>query len=551
MSGGELPVSQGFVSHGEPQVIPATRMMNIEFPGVVKNHSKALTMLGGSEWVMKAFKGETTVTKLSFRPGSAKSHHTCGDMHRCTGLLIKMRYKRKSKKIETQLRGVIRRCMKFKGLSDFQYLPPEKLTTQAIKDFPALMTFVRKATEGKDAKDTQPLHITPLLFSKNDSPFDYGFKSNPYSRQAIINMPDGTVKHDRVLTRGSSSSVLVHRAWLDTTVPTDAPPKAIEILRKNATAMEVMPKIYELFKKRPVWSKTSLSLALSPVGRDLSHLLRVVLPPVCFTYASGPYRNLYIRYGYNVRSPPKEGETHPVCFELMDLRLGRLATKHNIERSSFTIESLDVAAPMRGTHISSQARPAWPTSSDPINWNRLPLSWTNLFKLMTIGGPLSATATKVPMKPRTLFIQYIDIQDPTLLMQIQKNSLKEARTKDKDTAWLLPSKTKALRAKLQAKYQLWLDTTDENAIDESAVPTGLPTFKNALPDHYGDEKAVDNTDDTDAPTAENPDSSAAEPLDQTPAPQEPFDQPFDSFAEAAPFENTYEEEEEEDDLGFG
>ncbi|KAJ9467528.1 General transcription factor 3C polypeptide 5 [Diplonema papillatum] len=465
-----------FVGRGATQNVPNTAFSMLEFPGDVRNPKRAIQMLGGATWLTKAMAGEMRLTRLTFR---ARGYPAFGDVHNTCSMLLRVKTRRKRNgdllDIQTSLRGVIKKTMRFSGLADYQWLPPPGLARHNVHDLPHLLSFVKSATSGGDSG--QPLHLSPLLFSRYDKPFDYQFKNNPYSRRAILHLPNGEVVHDRVLTRKVITATLIHKTWLDTTVPTEPPQEAILNVRRNSYALHLLPKVRELFEKRPVWSRTALSLVLSPLARDISHLLRLLLPPVSYTYSTGPYRCLYIRLGYNVREPPKEGEIHPVCYELIDIRLGRLTALRALE---YRPQSLDFGVPRRMGR-EQPPRPAWPTADDPLFWDRIPLSWSALFDLMAIGGVPRVHQLGKPLISKvkafaTLFMQYIDIKDPSLLMQVQKMSNDTCRSDTPDSAWLGADKVKILRNVLQDKYGQWLASLNQPgnelraAIDASVGP---------------------------------------------------------------------------------
>ena len=465
-----------FIEAGETQLIPNRRMLLVEFPGQVNNPNKLVELIGGEHHLKHAYVGNSRFTSLQFRK-CPTAHPTAGEMRKVTGLVIRVRTKRKADeptKLSYQVNGIIERQLNYDRLVDFQYLPPENFVpiTHAIGAGADVMkNLLGKSNDGTDP----PLYLAPKIFCQVDIPFEYAYRQNPQSRRAELRMVDGSKKHVRISSIARSSESVLTVNWIENNVPTGPPPGAIEYLRRSPHHVMLFPKIQECFKKRPVWSRTALSLALSPVGKDLAHLLRILLPTVSFQYKSGPYRKLYIKFGYNVRVPPQEGEVHPALYQIVDLRLGRLSNLKTVSAGPIKLEFSEKRRP--GLAING-LRFAWPDPSDPIYWERLPLQWIALFKLMTTGGPPTAKQTtqgaaSSTYRARSLFMQYCDISDASLLLEVQKMASKKAIVSE-GTCWIASAKVNLVRSKIQAKYQNWLDirrSADNKDINASLMNT--------------------------------------------------------------------------------
>lgn len=115
-------------------------LINIEYPGIVKNVDKMLETLGGKESLENTFSQANSRLELFFRPKDIYSHSTLGDRVNTHNLLVKCTKRttvdsegKVTVVYESQIVGIIKTCYQFKGLADFQYLPLQPVKpTQGI-----------------------------------------------------------------------------------------------------------------------------------------------------------------------------------------------------------------------------------------------------------------------------------------------------------------------------------------------------------------------------------------------------------------------------------
>eukprot|EP01062_Namystynia_karyoxenos_P006433 TRINITY_DN1224_c0_g1_i1.p1 TRINITY_DN1224_c0_g1~~TRINITY_DN1224_c0_g1_i1.p1 ORF type:complete len:703 (+),score=219.55 TRINITY_DN1224_c0_g1_i1:95-2110(+) len=482
---------------GRPARIPNTSLLLVEFPGHVRNtpesRQTALEMLGGSSALAAAYTGEEQHPRMCFRPLSAWPRPTFGKASNSAHLYVSVRVRTKRAaikrarmvqdgpdgpalkhaRITTKLLGVVRRTLRFRNLCDFQWVPPRGLAlpVPGHGDLAPLMDFVNRAATGGDTSlrhvPVQPLFLPPKLFSRCDTPQDYNYQDNPNSALVRVTHPDGQEDVQRVSSAQPVQSKLVKKDWTDEDIPSGPDPQAVEALERHPRAHSAFQKLQELFRRRPIWSRTALSLLLSPTGHDISHLLRLILPCVSFTYTTGPYRQLYVRFGYNPRAWRRpqgmEGdaeaaaraqgdEMHPALLELMDLRLGRLSLLKELQ---YVPQTMDRGTPMR-VHGPGSSRKAWPAASDPVFWDRIPLNWERLFELYSSGGPQGPSRVQpAQQKPGTIFMQYADCEDQDFRRRVVQCASPECAPGNKNVGWLSAEKTKLLRRELQEKYRGW------------------------------------------------------------------------------------------------
>eukprot|EP01065_Artemidia_motanka_P050845 TRINITY_DN878_c1_g3_i1.p1 TRINITY_DN878_c1_g3~~TRINITY_DN878_c1_g3_i1.p1 ORF type:complete len:648 (+),score=134.06 TRINITY_DN878_c1_g3_i1:128-2071(+) len=506
----EGPAAAGVeVDAGRDARIPVAGLMLVEFPGMIRDNpasqQKALDMLGGGGAAAAAYSGDDALPRLLFRDPQSRPQPTFGKVSSTSHLHVRVRVRTKKSaikrareetesvplknaRITTRLLGVVRKTLKFRNLCDLQYVPPPGLVlpVPGTDDITPLREFVTAATSGGDAlrnMPVQPLFLPPKLWSRVDVPQDYGYQDNPASTLVKEIDQDGNeVSCQRVISSTYSAPNLIKKDWQDLSVPTGPTNLAKQAVRPGSRAESCLPKLHEMFRRRPVWSRTSITTVLCPESADVAHLLRLVLPVVAYTYTTGPYRQLYLRFGYDPRKwtlnvKPGQSEEaallesasfeaqgddiHPALLSLMDLRLGRLQSLREVR---YTPQRIDKGTPLRVAGPTRMGK-RWPKPDDPLNWDRLPLSFEKLFWLY------SSTPGRSGMLPRlgTIFMQYVDLEDMGLRKKVVESALKKL---PRGASWLPDEKVKSLRRDIQAKYREFHNTLQQRSREESRSTGG-------------------------------------------------------------------------------
>ncbi|KAG2393474.1 hypothetical protein C9374_007005 [Naegleria lovaniensis] len=281
---------------------------------------------------------------------------------------------------QLQVLGIITKTVNFKGLSDFQYIQPkyvdlnqsmdEDQTTRdsssnnfssSIMDdedgdiemqheekiassVPSTQTpftlemiaSLQHPHTGKGTKTQKSmLDLPPPIFSRFDMPMDYAFKQNPSTEIVPIVSNDGTSKKYKRLLK-PSKQYMPHCVEInfDDEVPT-VPPEEILTAKDKDLYKDVEKRVRFLFgcpsddqedptelahitdksrNIRPIWSKSAISSKFE--SRKDKWKLRMVLPRVAYHYKNGPWRMLWVRYGYD----PKK-DVSASYYQLLDFRV--------------------------------------------------------------------------------------------------------------------------------------------------------------------------------------------------------------------------------------
>ena len=75
---------------------------------------------------------------------------------------------------------------------------------------------------------------------------------------------------------------------------------ALNQIKLKFIDQERLASVRERFSVRPVWSKNALT-ALTSIPADR---LKLILPAVSYYFTTGPWRNQWIRFGYDPRVEP-------------------------------------------------------------------------------------------------------------------------------------------------------------------------------------------------------------------------------------------------------
>ena len=71
--------------------------------------------------------------------------------------------------------------------------------------------------------------------------------------------------------------------------------------------------VQNMFKNdRPIWSKN----AIHAITRIASDRLKFILPALAYYYTTGPWRNQWVRFGYDPRKEPEAG-----MYQTLDYRV--------------------------------------------------------------------------------------------------------------------------------------------------------------------------------------------------------------------------------------
>ncbi|KAI9093011.1 RNA polymerase III transcription factor IIIC subunit-domain-containing protein [Phlyctochytrium arcticum] len=289
--------------------LPEDSFHVVEYPGYIKNVDKAMKNLGGMGGVEKAFAGELSVLELRYRPDDPFSHPISGEIINTANVLLKVTRK-KDRKItqrstKTEVMGLVTKTGRFRALADYQWVPDRNDPMVKLRYDMHTMNVegVENYRWGDDS--ASPVsgdlrQMPPPSFSRLEWPLNYGYRQNPsVTRQTEIRLVNRYQK--------TKANVAVFDESMGS-VPTEPPP--------GVTAKDLPPDALtataELFARRPIWNRVAFKNNLPPAHRAR---VKRLLPLYAYVISKGPWRDLWVRYGYDPRS-----DIEARLLQIMDVR---------------------------------------------------------------------------------------------------------------------------------------------------------------------------------------------------------------------------------------
>eukprot|EP00667_Euglena_gracilis_P006967 EG_transcript_7030 len=479
--------------------IPSQTFTCVEFPGYYKEANGVIASFGGMQEIEKSRNTVGRMLPYYFRPQDPLSHPIFGDKTPTRNLLVRVTKRRRPAtalaetsphapelplgpsgtnaesapamgvfaaqansssssssssqtsrwSYDVECLGVAETTVRFHGLADFQFLPPEGYDPKKYQFFAGLGLQLGEskvqphATEANHDEDdemetqaAEPLHIPPPVFSRWDLPRLYQFRQNPNSKL----VSDSFGRRKMTLKK---SRVAVPRKFGSDPTPCGPPEELVRQvgLDPQPEVQKVLSRLRELFDYRPVWSSWMLSLFfLKTERRHLKRLLHVV----SYIFFNGAYRGLYIKYGFDPRITPT------ACrYQVMEVRLTG-AMKERLQVGKFAevsqhhsfypyrltekFRALSEQSPgreARGVEISSPAE--------------LPLAPSLLFDLA-----IPRCSARGPSQ--SLYLQWADLADETVQRTMEKPELEEHHPIH---GWFTKQTLERLRSRVRQLMELW------------------------------------------------------------------------------------------------
>ncbi|KFM75833.1 General transcription factor 3C polypeptide 5, partial [Stegodyphus mimosarum] len=298
------------------------QLIAVDYPGTVLNVENMEKTLGGKKEMVSVFKSPPKRLDLKFRPNDPYCKSAHGDLFNTTNILMKVvkRTRKKPKngisnpdvQFNIEFLGVASSTYQFKSLADFQVLPVTfDKNKQAFKSLiPDIVpTELHPASWLEQEVD---FFIPPLLYSRFDFPqngyIDIQAKT-PRHPETKVELPPNIIGRSRKRRAGYAVFTTFESAD-----PCDEPqPEALEQLQIYPLELEVQKRLQVLFNnERPIWTRNALlSLLKCDRGR-----LKHALPCTAYYFTNGPWRALWVKFGYNPRKDPASK-----IYQIMDLRI--------------------------------------------------------------------------------------------------------------------------------------------------------------------------------------------------------------------------------------
>ncbi|RDX53075.1 hypothetical protein OH76DRAFT_1453987 [Lentinus brumalis] len=336
--------------------LASTHFYSVEYPGFVQPASAPLAIerLGGQQAIDTAFRRATgrdrveSLLELRLRPGNPYAHPVSGEVVPTSNIVLKV-VKRKRRRKEgslddgsigeytVQAVGVIPKTARFRSMADFQYqpemsdpvaqlrssmdtmdvdgilryhIPPEKEDYTVVEADPAAMDIdpqllgVDDVPAGAVRTRSNLRLFPPPLFSRQGIPQNYNYKANTASVETIVVDDDTGEEKKRLINRMRWKGFgPISVSYAEKTVP-DKPSATVEEQRGQADK-KILGRLEELFQERPIWTRAAIFNQFQPLQvRDIINS-KYLLPLVSYVFEDGPWRDTYVRLGYDPRQDPE------------------------------------------------------------------------------------------------------------------------------------------------------------------------------------------------------------------------------------------------------
>ncbi|XP_061055688.1 general transcription factor 3C polypeptide 5 isoform X5 [Eubalaena glacialis] len=321
-------------------------------------------------------------------------------------------------------------------MSDFQYLA---VHTEAGGRHMSMYSKVLMLKPEKESFFHQelPLYIPPPIFSRLDTPVDYSYRPETQHREGYNNP---SVSGESLI--GLSRARRPHNAIFVNFEGDEAPEQPLEAAAQtwrkvctNPIDHKVEEDLRKLFEIRPIWSRNAVKANIS-VHPDK---LKVLLPFMAYYMITGPWRSLWIRFGYDPRKHPEAK-----IYQVLDFRI-RCGMKYGYAPSDMPVKA------KRSTYNYSLPITVKKTTSQLVTMRDLKQG---------LGASASArklASNKYKLKDsvyifregalppyRQMFYQFCDLNVDELQKIIHRNDGAESLCTERD-GWCLPKTSDDLR----------------------------------------------------------------------------------------------------------
>lgn len=300
--------------------LPSSEVVCVEYPGFVRDASKALGTLGGIDAIAQAQQRHTFL-QLRLRPSDPYSHPLYAERSDVPALLLRVRRPRAGQgaaaeppPLQAEIVSRVATTFRFRGMADFQYIVQghaHSLAEEVQRGLDA-----RTQPTSAEALRTEPLDIVPPLFSPTDIP-QKAYVQTWVGRKLITPRSNGTDNATAVgkggVRRPSPPPVKLQRLAFSPTGPVPVRPTAALPEHVSRAHAHLLSQLEQLFAQRPIWTKVAIEGRL---GRTRSDALKLLLPSVAYFFTTGPWSRCYVRFGYDPRASPDSR-----IYQVMDVRV--------------------------------------------------------------------------------------------------------------------------------------------------------------------------------------------------------------------------------------
>ncbi|XP_060791409.1 general transcription factor 3C polypeptide 5 [Neoarius graeffei] len=414
-----------------------TRLVCIEYPGLVNNVDRMLETIGGEQGLSKTYGDSSKRLELRYRPKDPYCHPVCGNRYSSTNLLIRVKRRTNRRTGESQvfmeILGLIDTTYKFQGLADFQYLAMHREADGSqISLYDKIILCKPEKKEFFD--QPVPLFLPPPIFSRVDNLVDY------YYRPDVVHKEGNTtqfISKENLIgpnrARRSHNAIFVN--FEDKTVPTEPLEAAKTNWQKTAmhhSDVRAEEEMRKLFERRPIWSRNAVKANVNVHPEKL----KLLLPFLAYYMLTGPWRSLWVRFGYDPRKHPEAK-----IYQVLDFRI-RCGMRHGHSFNDIPVKAKRSAYQYALPTTVNKAAPQGASVKD-IAQDGSSSSFSPSSKYILKDSVYIFREGMLPPY-RQMFYQLCDLDVEKIKSIIHKNDGKEEVCDERD-GWCLPRTPDELR----------------------------------------------------------------------------------------------------------
>ena len=442
------------------------KLVCIEYPGIVENVGNMIHTLNGLQAIENTYNNEDNRLELRFRPDDIYSHPVFGDRIKCNNLVVKFIRRKKtdgSYEYEAELIGLVETCYQFKSLADYQYLPIARMSkdgsqyksiaNEILPDNPLDINHLQAFNRRFNPE--APLFILPTIFSRFDMPIDYYFKNEAQHRSKDMRKEIERQNELQIIGRARKPRNIIacFLNWKDP-VPTKIPQEITEALKLYEGDKKLLKNMQKAFEKRPVWSRNALVANLGCTRVEIKYLL----PKVAYYFVNGPFRCMWIRFGYDPRTDKKSK-----IYQTLDFRVKQAYAKPmSSERIKAKRSIYQYKLPLKKNEKEKTAPILFPESLPGTSKDSVLVS-----KQQKIDESIYIFREGLIPAFRQLFYQLCDIEVPQIQTLIDSNDGKEPLVCSERDGWCGVGVIERIRAIMSEIIDKMLSEEKMEVDDES------------------------------------------------------------------------------------
>ncbi|XP_064395754.1 general transcription factor 3C polypeptide 5-like isoform X2 [Halichondria panicea] len=274
-------------------IVEQRKLFCVELPAIVENEDRAISCLGGINAISKAHSESGAALEMRFRPEDRYCKPALAREDKVTNLVLRVRRRRR----QGESNG--------RGMADYQVLSPG-LNGSVPHTHPADFQLANPLEDGFTDRQL-PTFFPPASFSKFDKPFNY---LTPKTA-VLVGVEEGSATEPAPLKQRPKRvhNIYGYMCNYKGMIPREPHPQAYGLPFADHPKIQ---ELKDLLEERPLWTRTALQHRV----KLKETFLRCLLSVLCYKFLSMPFKNLWVRLGYDPRSDPSSKQYQAIDYRV-------------------------------------------------------------------------------------------------------------------------------------------------------------------------------------------------------------------------------------------